>query len=154
MPPTVSRDELKAHYDGAFAAVPAAIEGLSDAQLSEPAADGWSVHDHLVHLAVWHEIRVQEIERVSRGDRPAWPPNMTDKQVDTINDLTVELRRALPVEQVVREYGLACQRVLQAIAAASDRALDETLYGESGIRSSHDVEHAEAIRAWRSGRGY
>jgi hypothetical protein len=41
---------------GARDALLAAIHGLSDAQMTEPSLDGWSVKDHLAHLALWDDV--------------------------------------------------------------------------------------------------
>ena len=43
------------------------IEGLSEAQLLEPSLDGWSVKDHLSHLAQWHELRFLDTVRLAAG---------------------------------------------------------------------------------------
>ncbi|MGH2610626.1 MAG: DinB family protein, partial [Tepidiformaceae bacterium] len=82
------RRDLYDHYQRCREAVLAAIDGLTDAQMTEQSIDGWSVKDHLIHLAVWHEIRRAEIDRVSAGMPPAWPP-IHDETVDALNEGTV-----------------------------------------------------------------
>ena len=57
------RQELLAHYRRSRAELLAAIDGLSDAQLCDPSIDGWSVKDHLAHLAFWDDIRAAEVQR-------------------------------------------------------------------------------------------
>lgn len=44
-------------------------------------------------------------------------------------------------------------RLLDAIAHAGERALDASLYGEAGLKTSHKSQHAEWIRRWRDERG-
>lgn len=51
------RESLLQHYRDSRKALLAAIEGLDTAALSEPSLDGWSVKDHLFHIALWDEMR-------------------------------------------------------------------------------------------------
>src|SRR5687767_15153143 len=91
------RDELLRHYEQAREALLKAIDGLSDAQLAEPTLDGWSVSDHLMHLAAWDEIRASEVERISAGHASAW--RMTGEQDAAYSTLAHDLRHELSPEQ-------------------------------------------------------
>lgn len=66
------RDALLDHYRKTRADLLAAIDGLGDEAMSEPSLDGWSVKDHLLHLASWDDIRAQEVARISAGHDSAW----------------------------------------------------------------------------------
>lgn len=147
-----SKDELRAHYLGTRIVLMVAFEGLSQAQMKDTSMDGWSVCDHLVHITVWDEFRRLEIERIGEGGAPAWPITMGE-HVEPFNQLTVALRRGLTVEQVLRDLASSRQHLLETIAAAPDLALDATRYGESSLKSSHEVEHAGWIRDWRQKHG-
>src|SRR5437773_2053050 len=61
------RDELLQHYGRMREELASAIEGLSDSLMTEPSIDGWSVKDHLAHVAFWNEIRAAEVTRISAG---------------------------------------------------------------------------------------
>ena len=124
-----------------------AIHGLSDELLTEPSLDGWSVKDHLAHIALWDEIRATEIVRISAGYDSAW--RMTPAQEEAYGELAYALRRSLPLEQVSWELATTGQRVLDAITAATTRGLDASLYGEAGRLSSHEAEHTGWIKRWR-----
>ena len=117
----IDRDELLEHYHKMRAALVAAVEGLSDAQLSEPSLDGWSVKDHLTHLAAWDEIRASEIERISAGHATAW--RMKPEHEEAINAVLHELRGGLSVEQAKWESAASHQRVLDAIASATEHTI-------------------------------
>jgi uncharacterized damage-inducible protein DinB len=145
------RQALLQHYAAMRAEFLSAIEGLSDDALTEPSIDGWSVKDHLLHLALWDEIRAQEIERISAGQESAW--KMTGDQDSAYNAIGYELRRGLSLAQARWEFEISRARLLEAIAAATPRGLDASLYGEAPIRSSHEAQHAGWIRAWRANRG-
>jgi len=147
------RSAIVQSYQEVRAELMAAIDGLSDAQLTDLSFDGWSVKDHLAHLIVWDEIRAGEIARISAGGDCAWPTTMTEDQVESLNTMTVELRRGLSARQILAELATSRQRVIAAIMAATPRGLDASLYGASGLQSTHDSEHAGWIRAWRDKQG-
>ena len=148
------RDQLAAEFRAARNDVYAAIQGLNEDQMSRPAADGWSVKDHLSHLTVWHEFRFYEISRVARGGGHALA-GMSDADIDKLNEMLVTPRRALSIQQVVEDLEFARELVLSVIANAPESALDESRYGEAGLRggAEHDLEHAQAIRALREREG-
>jgi hypothetical protein len=145
-----SRDELLTHYRRMRDDLLASIDGLTDEQLIDPSLDGWSVKDALAHIALWDDIRASEVARISAGHDSAW--RMTGEQDEAYNAMSYDLRRNLPLAQVRWELTESRKRLLDAIAAANDRGLNASLYGEAGLRSSHEAEHAAWIRRWRKER--
>ena len=146
------RDALLQHYRQMRQDLLAAIEGLSDDLLCEPSLDGWSVKDHLAHIALWDEIRASDVERISAGHDSAW--RMTGDQDETFGELAYSLRLGLSLGQVRWELATTGQRLLDAIASATPRGLDASLYGEAGLLSSHEAAHTGWIKRWRGERGY
>lgn len=144
------REALLQHYRQMRVELLAAIDGLSDEQLTERSLDGWSVTDHLAHLALWDDVRASEVARISAGHASAW--RMTDEQVDAYNALGHDLRRELSPAQGRWELATSHQRLLDALAAATPRGLDASLYGEAGLRSTHEAQHTAWIRRWRAER--
>lgn len=145
------REELLRHYKQTRVELLAAIDGLTDELLSELSLDGWSVKDHLAHLAAWDEIRASEAERISAGHDSAW--RMTGEQDGVYNGLAYDLRRGLSPAQVKWELETSRKRLLDAIGSATARGLDPSLYGEAGLRSGHEAEHTAWLRRWRGERG-
>jgi uncharacterized damage-inducible protein DinB len=141
------KDALLRHYRDTRAELLAAIEGLSDELLSEPTLDGWSVKDHLTHLAFWDDIRAGEVARISAGYDSAW--RMSPEQDEAYNLMAHDLRLNLSPAQAKWELMTSRQRLLDAIAAATPRGLDASLYGEAGLISGHEAEHTRWIRRWR-----
>jgi hypothetical protein len=66
------RDDLLKEYRQTRADLLAMLEGLTDEQMTDPSLDGWSVADHLGHLAVWDELRAAEVGRISAGHDSVW----------------------------------------------------------------------------------
>jgi hypothetical protein len=146
------RDALIQHYRAMREDLRSSIEGLSDAQMIEPSIDGWSVKDHLAHIAFWDDLRADEVRRISAGHASAW--RMNGEQDDALNVVAYSLRTPLSLEQVRWELSTSRQRLLEALATATPRALDPSNYGEAGLRSSHEAQHAGWIRRWRGERGF
>lgn len=144
------RDALLKHYEQMREELLSAIHGLSDGLMTEPSLDGWSVKDHLAHLALWDDIRASEVVRISAGHNSAC--RMTHDQDEAYNALGYSLRLALPLDQVRWELATSRQRLLDAISSATSRGLDASLYGEAGLRSSHEAAHTGWIKRWREER--
>ena len=147
----MDKDALLQHYRHMREDLRSAIDGLSDEQMAEPSLDGWSVKDHLAHLALWDDIRADEVVRISAGHDSAW--RMTGEQDEAYNALGYGLRIALAAEQAKWELATSRQRLLDAISSATERGLDASLYGEAGLRSSHEAVHARWVKRWRRERG-
>ena len=146
------REALLRHYHDMRADLLAAIDGLGDDQLTERTLDGWSVKDHLNHLALWDDIRAAEVERISVGHGSAW--RMDGEQDATYSKLGYDLRSDLSVAQTRWELETSRQRLLDAIASATGQGLDGSLYGEAGLKSTHEAQHTGWIRRWRGERRY
>ena len=144
-------DALLQHYHQRREDLLAAIDGLSDAQLSEPSLNGWSVKDHLAHLAVWDDIRALEVMRISAGYESAWPLSLDS---DAYNALLHPLMAPLSPDQVKWEVARSRQALLDAIASATPRGLDAPHYREAALRSTHEAQHTGWIKRWRGERGY
>jgi Mycothiol maleylpyruvate isomerase N-terminal domain len=145
------RDELLEHYRQSIEELKAAIEDLSEAQMVEPSIDGWSVKDNLAHVAFWHNLRAEEIGRISAGHATTW--RISGEEDERLNAIVHNARRDLPLDQALWELENTRQRLLHALAYATDRGLDPSLYGEAGLRSNHELEHARYIREWREKQG-
>lgn len=147
-----TRDGLLKHYQQTRQQLVAAIHGLSDQQLLDTSLDGWSVKDHLAHVAHWDEIRATEVLRISAGHESAW--RMTQEQHETYIALVHDLQADLTLDQVRWELELARQRLMSAISSATEHGLDARRYGEASLRTTHEVEHAGWIERWRSEKGF
>ena len=146
----LDRDELLNHYRESRGRLLAAIDGLTDDEMSNPEIDGWAVKDHLAHLALWDDIRAAEVERISAGFEAAW--KMTEHQDEAHNAAGYEMRRSMSAAQARWELESSRHRLMDAITKAKPRALDPTLYGSAGLRSGHEEQHAEWLKRWRDER--
>jgi uncharacterized damage-inducible protein DinB len=145
------RDALLRHYGRMREELLSAIEGLSHEAMTERSLDGWSVKDHLAHLALWDDIRAAEVSRISAGHDSAW--RMTGEQDAAYNAVGYAVREGMSLDQVSWEVSTSRKHLLEAISSASARGLDASLYGEAGLRSTHEAQHAGWIKRWREERG-
>src|SRR2546430_9808104 len=99
---TEDRDALLQHYRQTREELLSAIHGLSDESMIDPSLDGWSVKDHLAHLALWDDIRASEVTRISAGHDSAW--RMTPDQDAAFNALGYSMRLPLSLDQVRWEF--------------------------------------------------
>ena len=91
------REKLLQHYRESRADLLAAVEGLTDEQLTDPSLDGWSVKDHFLHLASWDDIRASEVERISAGHDSAWRAGVDEE--DGYSAISYKLRHGLTLDQ-------------------------------------------------------
>ncbi len=146
------RDELQEHFRRMRAELLMLLDGLNDDQMIERTLDGWSVKDHLTHVAFWDELRAAEIDRISAGFSTC--ADVTDNQAETLNQINHALFADCTLDQAMWEIGRAHQRVLDAIAVASERGLEPEHYADVGLESDHEAEHIGWIRQWRERMGY
>ena len=145
------RDALLQHYRKMREELLSAIAGLNDVLMTERSLDGWSIKDHLMHLALWDDVRASEVVRISAGHDTTW--HMTSEQDAAYSAMGLELRLALSPTQAKWEMAISRQRLLDAISSATARGLDASLYGEAGLRSLHEAQHTGWIKRWRGERG-
>jgi hypothetical protein len=148
----IDREDLLRHYRESRAKMLETIDGLTDEQMSEPTIDGWAVKDHLAHLALWDDMRADDVERISAGFESTW--RMTEQQDEMHNATGYELRRSMSATQARWELERSRRRLLDAISAARAEALDPSRYGAAGLRSQHEDQHSGWIARWRGEKGF
>jgi len=146
-----NKEELLKQYRRTRDELMAVIDGLTDEQMSDPSLDGWSVKDHLSHIALWDDLRAVDVERISAGHESAW--KFSGVQDDEYNEVGHTLRLGLSASQAKWELERSRKRLLDAISEATPRGLDASLYGSAGLVSSHEVEHTGWIKRWRAEKG-
>lgn len=147
----MSKEEILDVYRQSRARLLSAIDGLTDDQMTDRSLDGWSVNDHLAHLAAWDDLRADEVARISAGHDSVW--RMTEHQDADFNAMTYDMRRSLSVDQVKWELANSRQRLMAAIADATPHGLDASRYGEAGLVTGHEAMHTEWIQRWRDEKG-
>jgi uncharacterized damage-inducible protein DinB len=102
------------------------VSPLSEPELTEPGDEGWSVKDHLAHLAAWEESLLALLEGRDRDAALGLPPATLEagnRDVDWVNARIFEQNQEKPLDQVLEEYRASHARVLAAIGRLSDADL-------------------------------
>jgi len=146
--------ELLERIEAARAALDQAIGQLSDAQLVAPGPyEGWSVKDHLAHLAAWE----QGIAALLQG-RPRYAamgvdePTYLTAGTDAINAAVYERNKDGPLREVLADFRQTQRDLLAALAALSDADLLKTYSHYQPDEPGKD--RGEPVLKWIVGNTY
>jgi uncharacterized damage-inducible protein DinB len=144
-------------------ALEAVINPRSEAELTKPGPEGWSVKDHLAHIAAWER---SGLALLKGGNRPAavgispelWASDDGDAQNEAVRKADVDRSLA----DVLAEFRRVRAETITAVSALSDEDLQrpysyyqpndpeniQTPVISSLIANSteHDLEHTEWIK--------
>ena len=143
----------------------AAIDGASEARLTTPGgADGWSIKDHLAHVATWEKSLLALLEGRSRPaavgvDAATYAATDTDG----LNAIIHERNKDRPLPDVLDDFRHTHERLLAVLAPLTDDDLhkpyshyqpndpphnpDPVVYWIAGNTYGHYEEHVAAVRA-------
>ena len=147
-----SKAELLERMRTARAALEAILVGLDEAALAAPGPEGWSVKDHLAHLAAWERKVLANMEGRASHE-VLGVPEAVYKGGDwvQINEYVRAPDKDRPAAEVLAEFRRANQGITQRVAALPDEQLfgadDSLLNNIAGNTYGHDEEHKPWIEA-------
>lgn len=165
--PLFSKGELLRRIDSGWEQLQAYIASLVPEQITQPTdAAGWTVKDHLIHLARWES---GVIPLLTRGDRLAEMGVAAETWArghDAINALMQQRDRDLPLPAVLQQLENAHQRLHAQIEAMDESQLtrphrdyvagsteDDPIWGWIvGNSFGHYEEHTPWMQAIAGGR--
>jgi uncharacterized damage-inducible protein DinB len=134
-----------------------AIEGLSQEEMTQIQVEGvWTVKDILGHIASWEETCLEPLRRYAEGD-----PFEAKVIEDDLawNDEQAARKRDVPLAAILDELTAIRQALVGAARELSAEQGAQVVllpWGEEGTvakaldgLSEHEMEHVEAIQAWR-----
>ena len=128
------------------------IRGLDVEQLSRPGPEGWSVKDHLAHLAVWMHGMVELLNRRSRfaamGVEQAFNQGKSESEV---NDLIFRQNKDLSVQETRQKFEQAYAEMLQMLETLSDADLHKPY---SDYVAGGDANRQDPVILWVIGNTY
>jgi hypothetical protein len=163
-PANTTRDkaELVAQIQRSWAALEQTLSGVDQARMTTIGPDGWSIKDHLAHVATWEESLTAILQ-----SRPRHLALGVDERTyleageDELNASIYEHHKLRPLVEVLDMFQQTHQRMLAALAALSDADLLKTysdfLPDEPGEDSGAPMlaripgstyEHYDDHRAW------
>ena len=134
----------------------ASFAGLSPEQMEQSGAVGeWSVRDILGHVTTWEEESLQALPVIARGEKAASYKQLYGG-IDAFNYQMTERKRALALDEVLRQLEETHRRLVEYIGASPE----EQFNSKSRCRRrlgwdsfKHYPHHEQAIRAWRGQQG-
>ncbi len=135
-----------------------AIDALPAARRAEPAFDGWSIQDIVLHIAIWQEAGAGALTQFTAGERPTIEGYDGDNTDEWNAARVAEARggsweQALARLRAAREAFEAAARVAAESVTAERLAENRTVERVSDLGGDHDQEHTEQILVWRREHG-
>jgi len=133
-----------------YARLRAAIDGLSEAQMSEVWLGTWGVREIMAHIAGWQVEMLPALERLARGEAPYVKGTYDD--FDHWNARFVAARQDVATGDVLREADRSHRDFVRAASRLSreDLAAGQAAHGlVDGVGAAHYRAHAAQILDWR-----
>jgi uncharacterized protein (TIGR03083 family) len=143
--------------DRSWTALQETIGRLDDRQLAAPGPEGWSVKDHLAHLAEWEDILLAVLE----GRDPMASLDEVPDGTDALNALLRERHADQPPSNVRRLLDQAHARTMRRLAELGEEGLARpySAYQPGSTRPDRDqpvlgwvlgntAEHFDEHRTW------
>jgi len=87
-------------------------------------AGGWSVKDHVIHLAAWDDSVHALLEKQSRYERMGISKAVWDQsEINAINAAVWELHKDRPLDEVLKIFQATNQKLVEKVQSMSDSEL-------------------------------
>jgi hypothetical protein len=146
-PEVQTKSELVRRIDGAWAELESSVLSLRDADLDRPGKDGWSIKDHVAHLAAW-ELSLAALLRGSDRLAAVGLPGDLDGE-DQENAVLQRRYRGLSVLEVRALIHGSHHEVRNLLAGLTDADLARPY---SDFQTSTD--RSEPVVGWIVGNTY
>jgi hypothetical protein len=161
-----TKSELIAEMRREWGLLETLLNGLSEAQMIEPDAQGpWSIKDMLAHLSAWEKMLLDRLGAALSRQPAQFPPILSDDDVHRCNAQFFAESQERSLTAVLLEFRSLYTEVLTVVEALDedflihpmplDYPLDNLIAWQI-IRSNtgeHYQEHRLALEAWLKGRG-
>jgi uncharacterized protein (TIGR03083 family) len=118
----MKRNELVDRIDRSWRELDDLASNVDDELLRAPVSDGWTVKDHLVHLAAWEESLLALLEGRDRAAAMG-VPGMEDAGTEAINAAVFDQHRDQAPDQALAGFRQTHRRLLDRLAQLSDEDL-------------------------------
>ena len=162
-PPTKS--DLLDVIDAERTRLESLLEGLTDAQITEPGVEAfWSIKDVLAHIAAWERLAFDRISAALSGEALKFPIIKGDADVDRYNAEIYEQNKAQSLTDVITEFHTSHRDFRSQIETLEDDFLTRPLpFDWAGKLTAqvmisanthwHYIEHAASITKWLEKQG-
>jgi len=147
-----AKTEVVDRIDQAWQELQAAIGAAPEDALTRPGEDGWSVKDHLAHLAAWERSLLALLRGEDRAAAlGADPGSYRTVGIDALNAGIHQRAQTIPLADVLAEFRLGHERLLTTL----DSLTDADLRRPYAAYQPHDPEAPSApVVGWVAGNTY
>jgi len=149
------KTQLLKKYAAARAELRTFIASLSESQLTLPTDEsGWTVKDHLVHLAVWEDGVRALLQRKPRWTAMGLSANVAEAgDVDAMNEQIRQKSRDMNMKQVLKYFDEVDKRFTAVVSKMSVTALHTPYAYYAKIRKPSEQE-SEPVFGWVEGNSW
>ncbi|MBJ7597511.1 MAG: hypothetical protein DLM67_02360 [Candidatus Nephthysia bennettiae] len=119
---TMTRVETLDRIERSWQALDDLAGGLDSDRLQTPVSDGWTVKDHLIHLAAWEDSLLALLESRDRAAAMG-APGLEEAGTDAINAAVHVQHRDDAPEEAVSGFRESHRRLLDRLGQLSDEDL-------------------------------
>ncbi len=147
----MGRDAWIEQLHDSFDSLMAAVEGLTDEQMTQTWYGDWGVREILAHMAGWHWEMVKAFERIAKGERPV-PEGVDYSNPDVWNATFAEGVQGIDPDEVAEDLNASKEAFVAAARMVPEDRFEE---GRAAYRIlfltgiDHYKEHEPPIREWR-----
>jgi uncharacterized protein (TIGR03083 family) len=147
----MTRDEVVDRIERSWRDLDDLVGGLGGVELQAPVADGWTVQDHLTHLAVWEDSLLALLEGRDRATAMG-VPGLGENGTDAINAAVYEQHRNDAPEEALSRFRSTHRRLLDKLRELGDR--DLSLPYSHFQPDADDADHQQAVIGWIEGNTF
>jgi uncharacterized damage-inducible protein DinB len=150
-----NKSQLLKSYNVSRAVLSDFLASLSEAQAVKPVDEaGWTVKDHLAHLAAWQNGIIALLQRKPRYKAMGLPAAAAEERnVDHINEQIRAAQGSLTLEQVIKLLDVADANFLSVLAKLTTADLIKPYAYYAKIRKPSEQE-SEPIYGWVEGNSW
>lgn len=126
--PPENAGELLERVHAAWATFESAIADLSEAQMTQPGPEGWSVKDHLAHIATWERATTLILRRRPQAEAFGLDAaTLKEMDIDALNEQIYQRDRGLSLQEVLEAGRRAHAELVEAVESLSDADIGRTI---------------------------
>lgn len=151
---SMTTTEMLAKIEASQTALLDRLSSLSDDELTAAGHEGWSVKDHLAHLAAWERILLSQLSGGTGAEVGGWDESRP-WDINAFNDSVHDRYSSLSLDEVRREFGASHEAMLAKVRSYSDEELSASVNDAIGDTrpviqkiAGDTYEHYAEHRGW------